>query len=362
MQVATHPRLYDELQQGLITAYKDITVSENGEAYVGMSIERSETDLRVFKLSQEGLEQKLIDKYPRHANDRARYHSPADDDLFEVESAEERENPQSEDSKELNAEEKSEFLSVLMTLMYLARLTRPDILMVVVFLASRTHLATKKDAKRLMKVIRYIEGTRGVGVHINCDSLQLHCSCDASYAVHTPPRQTKGHTGFVMGFGPNMSYLHGRSGKQKTPSTSSSDAEIIALCEATKMCLWMRELIRELRITPLQPIVMLQDNKSVIMMSTEKTLMKNSKHLLPKLTYVQHQVTVGAVKIEYCPTGDMSADVMSKPLHGEPFYKHIRQMVGLQWSDHFSSSATIHAKLKNVPVPDSVTESEDTQS
>ena len=327
MQVATSEHLYQELKDGLISAYADITTTEDGNAYLGMTIERDPKDRRIIKLSQRGLIDKVLEKYPKQPGDNHRYYSPSDKNIFDV--------MPGDDSGEVSPEARSEFLSVLMTLMYLARLTRPDVLMPVTFLAGRTHVATDRDISHLMRIVRYLDNTREFGVHINCESLQLHCSCDASFAVHTPPTSTKGHTGFIIGFGENMSYIHSRSGKQKLASTSSSDAEIIALCEALKMCYWMREVIRELGIADLQKIVVYQDNKSVIMMATESSLMKNSKHLLTKLTYVKDLVTREVVDVKYMETENMTSDVLSKALFGKPFYKHVTHMMGFKWSKPF---------------------------
>jgi hypothetical protein len=136
-----------------------------------------------------------------------------------------------------------------------------------------------------------------------------------------------------------MSYLHGRSVKQKCASTSSSDAEVMALCEALKQCVWMRELIRELHITNLEEVVVYQDNQSVIQMATEDSLLKNSKHILTKLTYARQLIRSGAVRVEYKYTLDMTSDVLSKPLHGALFYKHVSQMMGLELSRNFKDSA-----------------------
>jgi hypothetical protein len=134
-----------------------------------------------------------------------------------------------------------------------------------------------------------------------------------------------------------MSYLHGRSGKQKLASTSSCDAEILALCEAVKMCIWIRNIISELQITPLAPIVIYQDNQSAIKMCSNETLMGKSKHLLTKLTFVRGYTQSGAVKLEYLATGEMTADVLTKALHGAPFEKHVRQMMGLKWSKYIGT-------------------------
>jgi hypothetical protein len=47
--------------------------------------------------------------------------------------------------------------------------------------------------------------------------------------------------------------------------------------------------------------------------------MKRSKHLSTKLTYIKSRVLAGALRLEYSNTADMTADVLSKPLHEEAF-------------------------------------------
>jgi hypothetical protein len=214
--------------------------------------------------------------------------------------------------------------------MYLARLTRPDILMPVTFLASRTHCATTKDVAHLMRIIRYLEVTPDLGVYINCTALDIRCTCDASFGTHTPNADTKGHTGFTIGLGETMSYVHARSGKQKTASTSSTDAEIIALCEALKICVWLRDTLTELHITDLNEMTVYQDNKSVIMMGSVQTSTKRSKHLLTKITYIKSLQLSGAIRLTYLETLEMTADVLSKALHGSLFVRHVSKMMGLE--------------------------------
>ena len=80
---------------------------------------------------------------------------------------------------------------------------------------------------------------------------------------------------------------------------------------------------------------MSQDNKSVIMMGNEYTSMKKSKHLLTKLTYIKNMQENSVIKIVYLSTDNMTADVLTKPLHGFFFTKHVRNMMGLKWSGKF---------------------------
>ena len=103
----------------------------------------------------------------------------------------------------------------------------------------------------------------------------------------------------------------------------------------------MRELIRELQITNLKEVVIQQDDKSVIMMSSESTTMKRSKHLCTKLTYIKSMTLTGAVRQEYLNTDDMTADVLSKQLHGDPYYRHVINMLGLDWCEHTNTTIPV---------------------
>jgi len=91
-------------------------------------------------------------------------------------------------------------------------------------------------------------------------------------------------------------------------------------------------------------MTMYQDNKSVIMMSTEYTNDTKSKHILTKLTYIRSVQRSGAVDIEYLNTEDMTADVLSKALHGYLFNKHVTSMMGLRYRSMFKSSQVVKKK------------------
>ena len=46
--------------------------------------------------------------------------------------------------------------------------------------------------------------------------------------------------------------------------------------------------------------------------------------------FITHYIDEGAIVIEHLPTGDMIADMMTKPLHGSLFNKFARQCPGLK--------------------------------
>ena len=223
-----------------------------------------------------------------------------------------------------------------MTLMYLARLTRPDILMAVTYLSSRAHCATVGDMSQLERVVRYLENFPERGIFIHCTDLAMHCHCDASFGIHSLENGGKGHTGYIVSMGGEHSYLHARSVKQKIATTSSTEAEAVALVEAMKMCTWLRNVLTELKVTPLSPITVYEDNKSCITLVKESNgPTNNSRHFIARISYLHNLVLTGVLVILYLATGLMTADVLTKPQHGKEFLKHIHSMMGLQHERHF---------------------------
>jgi hypothetical protein len=187
LQVATHQYFVDELKEGLIKVYNDITFHPEASSYLGMNITRS-SDKKTIQVNHVGKIQELL---KTHLVDIAPIATtPATDKLCQV-------SKPSEINQPLNSEEKKKYLSIVMSLMYIARLTRPDILLAVTFLSSRSHCAHQEDIKKLQRVLRYLKGTMNKSITINCTSLQLNCHCDASFALHSDGLS---HTGYFILF------------------------------------------------------------------------------------------------------------------------------------------------------------------
>jgi len=315
LQVSTSEHFIEELKQILIDAYQHITFNSTCDAYLGMKM-LTNNSRSVIKLSQQGLikdilKQHLKDKPTRPAN------TPADNNLFVIDDS----------SPQLSPSDRKNLLSVVMSLMYIARLTRPDILLPVTFLASRVHCSTKQDNVKLDRVLRYLQNTVNKQLIISCDKLELNCYCDASYGTH---HDGKSHTGYIFKLG--QSYLFARSIKQKLTALSSTDAEIIAATSAATTATWLRELQNEILNSLPQfychSIVLYQDNKSGIWLATKPSKYRRSKHLLTKLTYLKDLHNQSILKFVYLNTTEMKGDLLTKPLQGSPFQKHTNSMMG----------------------------------
>ena len=67
----------------------------------------------------------------------------------------------------------------------------------------------------------------------------------------------------------------------------------------------------------------MQDNKLTILMATNRRFLcsKRTKHIKNRYFMIKDKVGKGEVIVQYCPTGDMWADINTKALQGSLFNK-----------------------------------------
>jgi hypothetical protein len=53
---------------------------------------------------------------------------------------------------------------------------------------------------------------------------------------------------------------------------------------------------------------------------------KRTKHIIAKYFFIQHYYQLGEINLKYCPTDDMWADILTKPLQGHRF-RHLRAVL-----------------------------------
>jgi hypothetical protein len=110
-----------------------------------------------------------------------------------------------------------------------------------------------------------------------------------------------------------------KSSKQKLNSKSSTEAELIAVSDVLSQVIWTRDFVLE-QGYPAGPSVLYQDNTSAMALaqkgysSSEKT-----RHVNIRFFFVKDTIESGEVKIEYMPTDELLADILTKPLQGKRF-------------------------------------------
>jgi hypothetical protein len=213
----------------------------------------------------------------------------------------------------------TEFLSKLMRVRYLIR-TRPDIELAISILTTKSRSPTKGDNKRLNRVLTYLRGTRELGMNIrSAADIKMYAYIDAAYAVHP---KMESHTGSIITIGRFGVSLQYKSLKQKLVTTSSTEAELVAIYEVLDFVLWMRKVLEFLGY-PQETTTIFQDNTSTITMAHmgRGSSGSHTRHIDVKYFWIKQFIEDKTFVIEHLFTDNMLADFFASPRQGQTFRK-----------------------------------------
>ena len=240
--------------------------------------------------------------------------TPAASHLFKV---------NEKDPHYLGTEQKKVFVHLVMQGLYLSQRGRPDIRTAIAFLCSRLRNPDMDDYKKLIRMMQYLHGTKGMILtqRANDDGI-IWWWIDASYAVHA---DMKGHTGAALSLGRGAVYSG--SWKQKLVARSSTKSELVGVHDVLPQVLWTKQFLEEQgRLA--STTVVYQDNTSSILLEKNgrSSSTKRTKHMNIRYFYVTEQVQNKNIYVTHCPTEEMVADFFTKPLQGSLF-KNMRDYI-----------------------------------
>ena len=178
--------------------------------------------------------------------------SPAANHLFNV----------NENATKLDASSAIIFHHLTAQLLYLAKRTRPDLLLAVSFLCTRVQEPDEDDWKKLGRCLRFLRDNKGDVLTLVANGMNsISWWIDASFAVHPNMRS---HTGATMSMGKGCPISI--SSKQKINTRSSTEAELVGVNDAMFMVLWVRHFI-ECQGYDVVDNVVYQDKQSTMRLS-----------------------------------------------------------------------------------------------
>ena len=174
----------------------------------------------------------------------------------------------------------------------------------------------KDDWGKLKRVLKYLNGTRHLHLRLTVDSLSsIKWYVDGSHQTHDDCR---GHTGALMTLGQGA--IASSSRKQKINTKSSTETELIAVDKKLGDILWMHYFL-ESQGYDIQENIIFQDNMSTLSLEKNGRISGShrTKHIKAKYYLVKDKHDNNKVDLKYCPTNQMWADVLTKPLQGAKF-------------------------------------------
>lgn len=207
------------------------------------------------------------------------------------------------------------FKELVGSLLYLVTCTRPDIAHAV-SVASRTSEPTEAHWKALKRILRYIKGTKDIGIHFRWEKFpQLIGYSDADYANDVETRRST--TGYCIMFGGGP--VAWRCQRQSIVTLSTTEAEYVSGCELVKELLPTRELLIELEQIKDEPTPVLIDNQSAVRISKNDGGQQRTKHIDVRDKWLNEQVDKKKIDVKHIFAEEQAADILTKPLHKTKF-------------------------------------------
>ena len=221
------------------------------------------------------------------------------------------------------------YQQIVGSLNYASISTRPDITYAVHILSCHLRNPGPNHLTAAKAVLRYLKGTKEVGLIFNGKHSMLNSSnlfsvrmdaySDSDWAGDVDDRHST--NGYVIQL--NDSTISWRSKKQSRVALSSCEAEYYALCATMQEVMWFTQFLHELlafdqRYQPLQstPIhtQLHVDNQAAIQLSKYDVHHDRTKHIPLRYHFVREEIKNNQVQVVYISTENQLADIFTKGL------------------------------------------------
>jgi hypothetical protein len=209
------------------------------------------------------------------------------------------------------------------SLIYLMTCSRPDICYSVSILSRFMEKPRELHWRFVKRLLRYVMFTKNYSLVYSKNTPSITGYTDSDYASSIDDR--KSISGYLFKYGEcSVSW---NSSKQKTVALSSTEAEYVALTNAIKEGVWLKQLLSELGSQ--DKMTILCDNKSTICLTNNPEFHSRTKHIDIRFHYVRETIETYSITIDHITTEKNIADLFTK---GLPRIKHhtLIEMIGLK--------------------------------
>jgi len=285
----------------------DITVQRGHKhSYIGLDITQSRHNKNII-VSQKGFHKELLNKYSEDIKGVKLSKVPCDASI-------------TQDSPEgSEAFSKERYTGAVMSLMWLARLTRCDIAFAVNVCSRRCKEPTKWCWQHVLKLLAYLKQTGAYGIiYERKPNPRFIISCDASHGIYPSGR---GHQMVILTWGSGMIAAYSRVIRLIT--LSSTESEHVAVNDGCTLGIHADYMAAEMGLKSNGKIIIYQDNTSAIWLTANEGNFVKNRHIKIRRNYVKEQVIKGKVLVLYQRSEDMVADIGTKPVTSTVLNKHM---------------------------------------
>ncbi len=248
--------------------------------------------------------------------------------------------PASPDEQPIDSTDYSRVIGKLMHMMVYTRL---DIAFALGKLSQYMSNPAVRHGHGIKTLLRYLRSNSDMPIVYQGgdeDTVRLVGYSDADYAADTSDRKSTMGQVFMLGNGP----ISWASRKQRSVSTSTTEAEYMALSECSRQGVWLTSLFTELGYPEMvgfskqvnvnaidNPEAILElkgDNNGAIALVKNRQVSERSKHIDVAYHHIRDLQKRGKINVSYVPTVDMKADGLTKPLAKQKFQRFL-ELIGM---------------------------------
>lgn len=211
------------------------------------------------------------------------------------------------------------YLELVGSLLY-ATQTRPDIQFAVGLISQFGGNPGIPHLEAAKRVLRYLRGTAKFSLMLGRQgegAVDLVGWTDSNWAQDVDTRRSVG--GFIFDIvGSSVSWS---SKKQPTVALSTVEAEYMASSNATKEAIWLRVLLEDMGFKQVTATLIHADNQGCIALARNPIAHSRAKHIDIRHHFIRERIQSSEIRLEYCSTKDMLADIFTKQLPREAFEK-----------------------------------------
>ena len=316
----------------LLARFAKVTFEDIADYMLGIRLDRGtdKNGMKYIELSHEASIDKMADA--AQVKNHRRVDSPMDPTTM-------RKKKEGEDDLS-KYKPPYEYASVLGSVMYIANMTRPDLVTAVNKLSRFTTNPSHTHFKALTRLIAFTYQTRGRKLRytqtphdVEHDPFRLQVACDSSFA--DCPDTQRSTVGRCMWMGRKCSGLiDWKSHLPAQVAQSTTEAEVQAAIEVSKDVIYMRGLLYGIGYPQKGSTRAQIDSTSCIQQLNALSGVSKARHYLVALRKVQEVRHLGIMHTHRVDTSDNVADLFTKPLTVMPFWRLSSRVMGDKYADH----------------------------
>ena len=208
--------------------------------------------------------------------------------------------------------------------------TRPDVAKAASILSQHLRNPSPEHLRAADRVLAYLQATKflalqygGNASHMTFGTPSLQVYSDAAFADNLDRKSSDGYL-FELNGGP----IDWRASKQSTTTTSSTEAELLALSRTAKELIAWQRLFNLMNLEVDDQELIYSDNRQTIRLLTadEPLLTTKLRHVDIHQHWLREKVQMHEIDVDWTSTTTMKADGFTKLLTRQPFERFVQQL------------------------------------